>query len=497
MLLSLRPVSRSAGLARLARLFASALALVLAAQLAGCSDRDSDHESKAKVTGLPNFSGLVAANNASVVNINAISQLPAVADSDNGDSRLDDLLKKFFGKAPGPRQPQPKKPERMSGSGFILSKDGYLLTNEHVVDGAAAIFVRLTDNRVLKAKLVGSDKRGDIALLKIDAKNLEPVHIGNSDKVRPGQWAVAIGSPFGFDHTVTAGIISAKGRSLPSKNNDSYVPFIQTDVAINPGNSGGPLFDVQGRVIGINAQIFTESGGYNGLSFAIPINYAMGIVKQLKQHGSVRRGFLGVRIQSVSPELARALGLDRPMGALVSGFVSGSPAEKSVLEAGDVILGVNGEPVQESADLPQIIGLLPPGTDVRLKVLHQRKPAEVKLTLAELPKHLVGQNQPMKSNDLVLERYGLLFTDDGKHIVIKGIMPNSPADNAGLAVGDQLVSVNRRKITDLASVTAAFKAAEQQDGKAPILVLIRRGDQQHFLTLARPSSKDKVSAESD
>ncbi len=459
------------------------LALVAVFLLSGCSK----HEEQAQVTGLPDFSKLVAANNASVVNINAIEQLPAMGNSAD-PSAIDNLLKKFFGDKMPPR-PQPKKPERMSGSGFILSDDGYVLTNEHVVDGAAAIFVRLTDNRVLKAKLVGSDKRGDIALLKIDAKDLHPVRLGNSDQVRPGQWAVAIGSPFGFDHTVTAGIISAKGRSLPTENNDSYVPYIQTDVAINPGNSGGPLFDVNGRVIGINAQIFTESGGYNGLSFAIPINYAMGIVKQLKQHGSVQRGFLGVRIQPVSPELAQALGLDRPMGALVSGFVSGSPAEKSALQAGDIILGVNGHSVNESADLPQIIGLLAPGTKVELKILHERKSATVNLILATLPKRIVGESQPMKSNDLVLERYGLLLTEEGKAIRVKGVLPNSVADQAGLVVGDQLVSINRQAVSDLSSVSEVFRAAEHSDGKkgdkrTPLLLLIRRDGQQHFLTLA-------------
>lgn len=489
---------RVPGPAWVVRLMSSLLALVLIAPLSACSERSSDHQPQAQVTGLPDFSVLVASNNASVVNINAISPLPAMSDS--GDSKLDELLKKFFGKVPDTR-PQPKTPERMSGSGFIIGADGYILTNEHVVDGAAAVFVRLTDNRVFKARVVGSDKRGDIALLKISANHLQPVRLGDSDKVRPGQWAVAIGSPFGFDHTVTAGIISAKGRSLPSEDNDSYVPYIQTDVAINPGSSGGPLFDVQGRVIGINAQIFTESGGYNGLSFAIPINYAMGIVQQLKRHGNVRRGFLGVRIQSVSPELAQALGMDRPMGALVSGFVSGSPAERSALEVGDVILGVNGKVVQESADLPQIIGLLTPGSEVRLKVQHERKQATVKLKLAELPKHLVGQEQPMKSDDLVLERFGLLFTVESKRVVVKAVMPNSVADNAGIAVGDELVSVNRQPITDLASVAAAFKAAEAPDSKGkvdkggsrpPLLLLIRRDDQQHFLTLARPKVKDKA-----
>ena len=467
---------------RLAAGVGLAVLLLVLLSLAGCS---ADKPTGA-VTGLPDFSGLVSANNASVVNINAIKELPALPRAKDERS-MGDLLKKFFGQQGTPKQ-APQQPERMSGSGFIISDDGYVLTNEHVIDRAAAIYVRLTDGRVFKAKVIGSDSRGDIALLKIDAAHLKPVALGDSDRVRPGQWAVAIGSPFGFDHSVTAGIISAKGRSLPSENNETYVPFIQTDVAINPGNSGGPLFDVHGRVIGINAQIFTESGGYNGLSFAIPINYAMQVVEQLKTSGSVQRGFLGVRIQPVSRGLAEALGLDRPAGALIAGFVSGSPAEKADLQVGDVILAVNERPIKESDDLPQIIGLLAPGSKVMLKVLRDGKTRQVNLRLATLPEHLAGLGQTMKSEDLVLDAYGLLLTQSkDRHVAIKAVQPGSVAAAADLKPGDVLVSINRQAINTLKQVSALIKANPKG---APLLLLLRRDGQQHYLTLESHSAQE-------
>lgn len=463
--------------------------------LTGCQEQA---KTTAQVQGLPDFSALVAANNASVVNVRAIVPLSAMPDSDDtspspskNDQNLDEFFRKFFGfngqppssggqpKAPPPARPA--QPESSSGSGFILSADGYILTNEHVVDGASEVFVRLLDGRDFRAKIKGTDLAGDIALLKIDAKGLTPVKIGNSDRVKPGQWAIAIGSPFGFDHSVTAGIISAKGRSLPGEDNQRYVPFLQSDVAINPGSSGGPLFNVNGEVIGINSQIFTESGGYNGLSFSIPINYAMQVVKELKRSGKVARGFLGVQIQSVDRNMAAALGLDRPTGALISGFIAASPAERSNLQPGDVILSANGEPVTESSDLPQIIGLLAPDTKVSLGVLTQGKEHTVVVKLGTLPVHAPAHIQSMKSHDLVIDDYGLLLTEEAHEIRIKAVEPDGPAAKAGLTAQDILLTFNSQPLNSLAAAQKAFSAAKKSE---PNAILIRRGDQQHFLALS-------------
>ncbi|MDA3877549.1 MAG: Do family serine endopeptidase [Halothiobacillus sp.] len=467
------------------------MALVMTTLLTGCNDQAST----AQVHGLPDFSGLVAANNDSVVNVRAIVPLSAISDNGDGvktpsanDKHLDEFFRQFFGfngqtppSGDAPNAAPPAKPESSSGSGFILSSDGYILTNEHVVDGASEVFVRLLDGREFRAKVQGSDLAGDIALLKIDAKDLHPVKLGNSDEVKPGQWAVAIGSPFGFDHSVTAGVISAKGRSLPGEAGQRYVPFLQTDVAINPGSSGGPLFNVNGEVVGINSQIFTESGGYNGLSFAIPINYAMQVVDQLKRFGKVERGFLGVQIQSVDRAMASALGLDRPTGALITGFIAASPAEKSDLQPGDVILSANGEPITESSDLPQVIGILAPDTEVKLRVLTQGKQHTVVVRLGTLPSHAPAQIQSMKSHDLIINDYGLLLTEESHQIRIKAVEPNGPAAKAGLSAQDILLTFNQHPLDSLEAAQQAFNTAKKDE---PNAVLIRRGDQQHFLSLS-------------
>lgn len=468
------------------RFFAFVFVLVMAATLSACGDQKKD----AQVTGLPDFSALVAANNASVVNVRAIAPLAALPDTPNQSQNKDDLNEFFYrffgfgGQVPGQSMPPhatpPAVPDSSSGSGFVLTRDGEIITNEHVIDGATQIYVRLADGRELKAKVLGSDKAGDIALLKIDAKGLKPVRIGNSDLVKPGQWAVAIGSPFGFDHSVTAGVISAKGRSLPGEDNQRYVPYLQTDVAINPGSSGGPLFNVQGEVIGINAQILTESGAYNGLSFAIPINYALQVVNQLKRHGAVERGFLGVQIQSLTREMAQAMGLDRVKGALVTGFISGSPAEQSSLQPGDIIISANGHPITESADLPQTIGVLPPGSDVRLEVITKGKQRALSIKLAALPKHVPAQIQPMKSQNLIVEDFGLLLTDDGGSIRVKAVEPNSPAANAGVMVQDVLLSLNQHALNSLDAAKRAFDSARKY---TPNAVLLRRGEHQHYVAL--------------
>lgn len=461
--------------------------LVMAVQLAACDQ----HQSTAQVIGLPDFSALVEANNASVVNVSAIAPLAALPDVPDQNSRsneLNEFFRHFFGfngpsqegSSPVPSAP-PVTPQNSSGSGFVLSQDGEILTNEHVIDGASQVYVRLSDGRELKARVLGRDKAGDIALLKIDAHGLKPVQIGNSDAVKPGQWAVAIGSPFGFDHSVTAGVISAKGRSLPGDNNQRYVPYIQTDVAINPGSSGGPLFNVKGQVIGINAQILTESGGYNGLSFAIPINYALQVVKQLKKSGHVARGFLGVQVQSLNRDMAQAMGLDRVEGAVVTGFVSGSPAVQSALQPGDVIIAANGHPITESADLPQTIGMLPPGSTVQLEVLTKGRVHAVSITLGALPEHAPTQIQSMKSDDLIVKDFGLLLThDDGGLIRVAAVEPDSPASRAGLAAQDILLMLNQHRLDSLDAAQKAFESASKE---RPNALLVRRGDSQHFVAL--------------
>jgi serine protease Do len=467
---------------------AFALVLTLAVMLSACDAQ----KPALQVTGLPDFSALVEANNASVVNVSAITPLAAMPDvpsKGKKDGDLNEFFHQFFGfngQAPtDPGVPQesqsPAVPESSTGSGFILSQDGEIITNEHVIDGASRIYVRLADGRELKAQILGSDKAGDIALLKIDAKGLKPIRIGNSDQVKPGQWAVAIGSPFGFDHSVTAGVVSAKGRSLPGENNQRYVPYLQTDVAINPGSSGGPLFNVKGEVIGINAQILTESGGYNGLSFSIPINYALRVVDQLKQHGKVERGFLGVQIQSLNREMAQAMGLDRAKGALVTGFVSGSPAEQSELQPGDIIVAANGHPINESADLPQTIGVLPPGSKVHLEVLTKGKVHTVSVKLAALPQRAPTQIQSMKSHDLIVEDFGLLLTEDGGAIRVKAVEPDSPAAKAGLAAQDVLLTLNQRPLNSLGAAQIAFEAASKDK---PNAVLMRRGALQQYVALS-------------
>src|ERR671915_2425256 len=312
---------------------------------------------------LPDFTRLVDDQGNAVVNISttqavrrsgAVPQVPGMEDEE-----VLEFFRRFI-----PRQqpgPSPRPEARSLGSGFIISADGYILTNAHVVDGADEINVRFTDKREFKAKVIGADRRTDIAVIKVDATGLPAVRFGDPTKLKVGEWVVAIGSPFGFENTVTAGIVSAKGRSLPQEN---FVPFIQTDVAINPGNSGGPLFNLRGEVVGVNSQIYSRTGGFMGLSFAIPIDVANNIVQQLKTLGRVIRGRIGVVIQPVTRELADSFGLPKPTGALVSSVEKGGPAEKAGIETGDVILRFDGKPVNASEDLPRVVGGTKPGTRV-------------------------------------------------------------------------------------------------------------------------------------
>lgn len=338
---------------------------------------------------LPDFTRLVDEQAAAVVNIStmqaprrapSVGQLPQVPGLE--DEEIMEFFRRFIPRAPGvPRE------ARSLGSGFVISHDGYILTNAHVVDGAEEINVRLTDKREFKARVVGADRRTDVALIKIEAGNLPVVKVGNPAQLRVGEWVVAIGSPFGFESTVTAGIVSAKGRSLPQEN---FVPFIQTDVAINPGNSGGPLFNMKGEVVGINSQIYSRTGGFMGLSFAIPIDVALDIQSQLRDRGRVARGRIGVVIQEVTQDVATSFGLDRPRGAMVTSVERGSPAEKAGVEALDIITRFGGKPVDASGDLPRLVGGTRPGTEVSMEVLRKGSTRMLTLVVGELPEDRIA-----------------------------------------------------------------------------------------------------------
>src|SRR6266571_1139095 len=337
---------------------------------------------------LPDFTRLVEEQGSAVVNISttqavrrsALPQVPGIEDEE-----VLEFFRRFI-----PRQqpgPGPRPESRSLGSGFIISADGYILTNAHVVEGADEINVRFTDKRELKAKVIGADRRSDIAVIKVDAGGLPAVRFGDPAKLKVGEWVLAIGSPFGFENTVTAGIVSAKGRSLPQEN---FVPFIQTDVAINPGNSGGPLFNMRGEVVGINSQIYSRTGGFMGLSFAIPIDVAMDVQGQLRQFGRVNRGRIGVVIQEVSKELAESFGLARPAGALVNAVEKGGPAEKGGVETGDIILKFDGKPVSTSSELPRIVGSTKPGSKASIEVWRKGVTREITVTVGELPEDRVA-----------------------------------------------------------------------------------------------------------
>ncbi|MDH5483887.1 MAG: DegQ family serine endoprotease [Gammaproteobacteria bacterium] len=385
----------------------------------------------------------------------------------------------------------PPRPEDASslGSGFILSADGYVLTNHHVIADADEIMVRLSDKRELKAEVIGSDKYTDVALLKVDADKLPVVKIGSSEKIKVGSWVLAIGSPFGFDHSVTAGIVSAKGRNLPRA---SYVPFIQTDVAINPGNSGGPLFDLQGQVIGINSQIYSRTGGFMGLSFAIPIEVAMDIVKQIKAGGTITRGWLGVYIQEVTQELAESFGLDKPVGALVSQVIEGSPAEKYGIRAGDVILAFNGQAIIDSSDLPPLVGRVQVGEKARIKLLRDGRTKEIKLVIEQLPEEGDAAAEAPKGPSV--NRIGLSVSsldaktqaELGRGVRIDQVSPDSIGQRAGLRPGDIILQIDRKNVENAAEFRKIV--AKLPTGRM-IPVLVHRQGADQFIVLKIPQSE--------
>ncbi|MET1080821.1 MAG: DegQ family serine endoprotease [Pseudomonas sp.] len=437
---------------------------------------------------LPDFTDLVEKASPAVVNISTRQNLPERAMT--GQPSVPDLegVPPMFREFLERNQPQvPRAPgggrqrEAQSlGSGFIISSDGYVLTNNHVVADADEIIVRLSDRSELEAKLIGADPRTDVALLKVEGKDLPIVKLGESDDLKVGAWVLAIGSPFGFDHSVTAGIVSAKGRSLP---NESYVPFIQTDVAINPGNSGGPLFNLEGEVIGINSQIFTRSGGFMGLSFAIPITVAMDVANQLKDGGKVSRGWLGVVIQEVNKDLAESFGLERPAGALVAQVLQGGPADKGGLRVGDVILSLDGKPIIMSADLPHLVGGLKAGSSARLEVVREGTRKTLDVTIGALPDEgaeispAEAAGAERSSNrlgvsvvELTAEQKKGLDLKGG--VVIKEVL-EGPAALIGLRPGDVITHLNNQAI-DTAK-TFAQVAQELPKNRSVSMRVLRQG----------------------
>ena len=441
---------------------------------------------------LPDFIPLVKQNSAAVVNISTIGK--SNADSVPGiseDNPLYEFFRRFFEDMP--EQLDGRKTISL-GSGFILSADGYVITNNHVIEGADEIVVRLSDRRELVAEVVGGDERSDIAVLKVGADNLPHVQIGSSEDLRVGEWVLAIGSPFGFDHSVTAGIVSAKGRSLPGAGNN-YVPFIQTDVAINPGNSGGPLFDMEGKVVGVNAQIYSRNGGFMGLSFTIPVDTVMYVVEQLRDKGRVSRGWLGVLIQDVDRELATSFGMHKPAGALISKILPNGPAKNAGFKVGDIIVEFNGHAIHHSAELPPVVGETPIGSSVAAIVMRDGERATVEVTLEELPPPeeletaAVGKGPAVSRNGkLGLEveelseeqRAQLDLSERGVRVtrVDKG-----PAEDAGIRVGDIILSIGQRDIENVVQFREVV--SELETGRS-VPVLLQRRDSPIFLALRVP-----------
>lgn len=436
---------------------------------------------------LPDFTQLVEKEGAAVVNIQASSD--HAPNSRTGQDGADqsqfpenDPFYEFFKRLipNAPVMPQEQEEEFNFGSGFIISPDGYILTNTHVLSGMNTIKVLLNDKREYSAKLVGSDAQSDVALLKIEAQDLPVVKIGNPKDLKVGEWVAAIGAPFGFDNSVTAGIVSAKGRSLPNEN---YTPFIQTDVAINPGNSGGPLFNLKGQVIGINSQIYSRSGGFMGISFAIPIDVAMNVADQIKTTGKVQRGRLGVVIQEVSYDLAKSFGLERASGALVSQVVPGGPAAKAGLQVGDIVQSVNGEEVKNSSDLPVMVGILPPGKEITLGIWRKGKQETVKVTLDSMnadsaANTLPGQQAPGSDAAASFQDKNLGLTMQQSQQGLLVLDAQALALQAGLRRGDIIMAVGQIAVADEAS----FQQAIAQAGKN-IPLLVKRGNNTLFLAL--------------
>ncbi len=422
------------------------------------------------VSGLPDFTNIIQEYGPAVVNIQVISQ----GNHHTGISEDDPLFRFFrrFG-VPAPSHPTPRQG---AGSGFIISPEGIILTNAHVVDGASEVTVKLTDRRELKAKVIGLDKPTDVAVLRVDARDLPVARLGTADPLRVGEWVLAIGAPFGFENSATAGIVSAKARALPD---EVYVPFIQTDVAVNPGNSGGPLFNLRGEVVGINSQIYSQTGGYQGLSFAIPIDVALKVKDQIMHDGKVTRGRLGVGVQDVNQALAQSFGLKKPAGALVSMVEKGSPAERAGMKAGDVILVVNGTAIQSAQELPPVVAALQPGDRAVLEIWRDGGAHKLTVQVGELVQELAAVDAPVAGGRLGLtvrpldeEEKQQLGTNAGLRVLETA----GPALRAGIREGDVILALNGNPVRSVEALrTLADKAGKR------FALLVQRNEAKLFI----------------
>ena len=459
-------------------------------------------------SGHPDFADLVDEVSPSVVNISALTaaaperQQAAATESPNGDEpksdaadRLPDWFKKYYNEHDGQdAAPNDDDAESQSlGSGFVLWGDGYILTNFHVVRDAKEVVVRLLDRRQFTAQVIGSDEPSDLALLKIEATDLPVVKLADASKIRPGQWVLAIGSPFGFDYSVTAGIVSAKGRALQT---EQYVPFIQSDVAINPGNSGGPLFNLKGEVVGVNSQIYSQSGGYQGVSFSIPIDVAAKVARQLKEHGRVTRGWLGVVVQEVDRATAQKLGMDKPEGALVARVISGSPGEKAGLKSSDVILTYNDKVLASSTALPPEVGSSDPGEIVTLQVIRDHKKITIKVEVGKLDLQQDAQAQDIAPQPKApvgpLGMVAIPLTPDQRRdaqVVSGGVLisdiGDGPALRAGIRIGDVLLQINSQQVD---SVQRLAEVVTRLTPGASVPLLVQRRGAPLFLSLDVPAT---------
>jgi len=438
---------------------------------------------------LPDFTVMVKENGDAVVNISTTQKAPEIMQQFDGQQmpegippQMEELFKHFFKQPGGGFQPRDAK---SLGSGFIVSDDGYIVTNHHVVKNADEIIVKLKDRRQLLAKLIGSDENSDIALLQVEANNLPVIKKGSSAQLQVGEWVLAIGTPFGFEQSVTAGIVSAKGRSLPGGN---YVPFIQTDVAINPGNSGGPLFNMKGEVVGVNSQIYSRSGGYMGLSFAIPIDVAMNVVDQIKTKGTVSRGWLGVQVQNVTRELAESFAMDRPYGALVARVVEDSPAEKAGLKIGDVIVEFDGHVIETSGELPPVVGMAAIDEKVKVKIFREGSKKTIKVIVGLLDNKAVLAEK--KQTEQQVNRLGLVATEltaeqrerlqIAKHGVLVQDVKQGAAMNVGIQSGDVILRIQNNVVRDIADFDKIVKKLPTGQSVA---ILIQRKGSPVFLAL--------------
>lgn len=422
---------------------------------------------------LPDFTGLVDEVSPAVVKINTLSN----SQRQSSQQQMPDIFRDLFEQRGRPRPPA--QPVRSSGSGFVISTDGYILTNHHVVDQAEEIQVLFADRSEYEATIIGTDRRSDLALLKIDAKGLKSLKFGDSEQVQVGEWVLAIGSPFGLDYSVTAGIVSAIGRSIPNAQRENYVPFIQTDVAINPGNSGGPLFNLEGQVVGINSQIFSRSGGSIGLSFSIPSYVAQRVVEQLKEAGTVRRGWLGVAIQDINKSLAESLQLDRPQGALINAVEPEGPADQGGIEPGDVIVTFDGQVIVDADDLPHVVGMVTPDSEVKVEIVREGRRKTIKVEVGELD----SDRLEMASSESGEDRLGLTVEELDREqsralrvrggVVVTEVSPDSAAADAGIRPEDIIVQLGYSRLDDIDEYRAVI--ADLPDNTPVLIRFYRQG----------------------